>query len=151
MPAFLQAISSSKSVNGPPLWSSGQSSWLQIRRSGFDYRRYQIFREVVGLERVPLRLVSTIEELLKINSSGFADYATSFYSEKLALTSSTRSGGSVGIVCSRTQATGLVFVLLRTSASSMRDIKCSSKNRRAILLPQTTAVNSPSRLQQLRV
>jgi hypothetical protein len=25
------------------LWSSGQSSWLQIQRSGFDSRRYQIF------------------------------------------------------------------------------------------------------------
>jgi hypothetical protein len=27
----------------PPLWSSGQSSWLQIRRHGFDSRHYQIF------------------------------------------------------------------------------------------------------------
>jgi hypothetical protein len=35
----------------PPLWSSGQSSWLQIRRSGFDSRRYQIFWEVMGLEQ----------------------------------------------------------------------------------------------------
>jgi hypothetical protein len=24
-----------------PLWSSGQSSWLQIRRPGFDSRQYQ--------------------------------------------------------------------------------------------------------------
>jgi hypothetical protein len=31
----------------PPLWSSGQSSWLQIQRSGLDSRRYQIFWEVV--------------------------------------------------------------------------------------------------------
>jgi hypothetical protein len=30
---------------GPPLWSSGQSSWLQIQRSGFDSRCYQIFSE----------------------------------------------------------------------------------------------------------
>jgi hypothetical protein len=28
---------------GAPLWSSGQSSWLQIQRSGFDFRSYQIF------------------------------------------------------------------------------------------------------------
>jgi hypothetical protein len=49
----------------PPLWSSGQSSWLQIQRSGFDSRCYQIFREVVGLERGLLSLVSTIKELLK--------------------------------------------------------------------------------------
>jgi hypothetical protein len=54
----------------PPLWSSGQSSLLQIQRSGFDSRRYQIFREVVGLERSPLSLVNTIEELLGRKSSG---------------------------------------------------------------------------------
>jgi hypothetical protein len=53
----------------PPLWSSGQSSWLQIQKSGFDYRRYRIFWEVVGLERGPLNLVSTIEQLLKRKSS----------------------------------------------------------------------------------
>jgi hypothetical protein len=52
-----------------PLWSSGQSSWLQIQRSGFDTRCYQIFCEVVGLEQDPLNLVSTIEELLEIKSS----------------------------------------------------------------------------------
>jgi hypothetical protein len=54
---------------GPPLWSSGQSSWLQIQRSRFDFRRYQIFWEVVGLERGPLSLLNTIEELLGRNSS----------------------------------------------------------------------------------
>jgi hypothetical protein len=48
----------------PPMWSRGQSSWLQIQRSGFDSRRYQIFWEVVDLERGPLSLMSTIEELL---------------------------------------------------------------------------------------
>jgi hypothetical protein len=37
---------------------------------GFDYRRYQIFWGVVGLERGPLSLVSTIQELLGRNSSG---------------------------------------------------------------------------------
>jgi hypothetical protein len=25
----------------PPLWSSGESSWLHIRRPGFDFRHYQ--------------------------------------------------------------------------------------------------------------
>jgi hypothetical protein len=48
--------------SGPPLWSSGQSSWLQIRRPGFDSRHYQ--KKVVGLERGPLSLVSTNEDLL---------------------------------------------------------------------------------------
>jgi hypothetical protein len=56
----------------PPLWSSGQNSWLQIQTSGFDSRPYQIIWAVVGLERGPLSLVSTIEELLerKRSSSG---------------------------------------------------------------------------------
>jgi hypothetical protein len=35
------------------------------RGSGYDSRRYQIFSEVVGLERDPLSLVSTTEELLE--------------------------------------------------------------------------------------
>jgi hypothetical protein len=46
----------------PPLWSSGQRSWLQIRRPGFDSRHYQKTK-VVG----PLSLVSTTEELLDRN------------------------------------------------------------------------------------
>jgi hypothetical protein len=50
--------------NGPPLWSSGQSSWLQIRRPGFYSRHYQEKKTVVGLKRGPLSLVSTTEELL---------------------------------------------------------------------------------------
>jgi hypothetical protein len=52
-----------------PLWSSGQSFWLLIQRSGFDSQRYQIFWEVVRLERGPLSLMSTIEELLGRNTS----------------------------------------------------------------------------------
>jgi hypothetical protein len=55
--------------NGPPLRSSGESSCLQIQRSGFYSRSYQIFWEVVGLERGPLNLVSTTEELLERKSS----------------------------------------------------------------------------------
>jgi hypothetical protein len=32
----------------PPLWSSGQSSWLQTRRPGFDSRHYQKKSSVSG-------------------------------------------------------------------------------------------------------
>jgi hypothetical protein len=46
---------------------SGQSSWLQIRRPGFDSRHYQK-KKVVGLERG--LLMSTAEELLGKKSSG---------------------------------------------------------------------------------
>jgi hypothetical protein len=38
--------------------------------SGFDSRRYQILWELVGLERGPLSLVSTTEELLDRKSIG---------------------------------------------------------------------------------
>jgi hypothetical protein len=110
---------------GPPLWSSRQSSWLQIQRSGFNSRRYQIFWEVVGLERGPLNLVSTVEELLDRNSSGSGlesrEYGrgvslswphNTLYSQKLALTSPTSGGRSAGIVRSRTKATELLLLLL---------------------------------------
>jgi hypothetical protein len=56
--------------SSPPMWSSGQSSWLQIQWSGFYTRHYKIFWEVVGLERSPLSIVSTTEELLERKSSG---------------------------------------------------------------------------------
>jgi hypothetical protein len=109
----------------PPLWSSGQSSSLQIQRSGFDSQRYQIFWEVVGLERGALSLVSTIEELLGRYSSG-SGLETRGYGhrdpsrwpratlnpQKLALTSPKSGGRSVGIVPSRTQATEFVFACL---------------------------------------
>jgi hypothetical protein len=48
-------------ILGPPLWSSGQSSWLQIQGSRF---RFPGTTKVVGLERGPLSLVNTTEELL---------------------------------------------------------------------------------------
>jgi hypothetical protein len=43
----------------------------KIRGPGFDSRRYQIFWDVVGLERGPLSLVRITEELLERKSSGF--------------------------------------------------------------------------------
>jgi hypothetical protein len=52
------------------LWSSGQSSWLQIQRPRVDSRHYQIFWEVVSLELGPLSLVSTTEGLLERKSRG---------------------------------------------------------------------------------
>jgi hypothetical protein len=109
---------------GPSLWSSDQSSWLRIQRSGFDSRRYQIW-EVVGLERGPLSLVSTIEELFERKNScsslGNREYGRRkpsrwscgiLYLQKLSLTSPTSGGLSVDIVRSRTEAMefGCLFV-----------------------------------------
>jgi hypothetical protein len=72
------------------------------RGLGFDFRSYQIFLDVVGLEQGPLRVVSTIEGLLGRNSSGFGLEngrgdplrcpRYTLYPQKLALTSPT--GGS---------------------------------------------------------
>jgi hypothetical protein len=53
----------------PPLWSSGQSSWLQIQRSRVRFPHYQIFFwEVGGLERGLLSLVMITEQLFQGNS-----------------------------------------------------------------------------------
>jgi hypothetical protein len=88
---------------------------------GFDSRRYQMFCEVVVLERCPLNFVSTIE-LLKIKNSGICleirDYGRrgpsrwsrgTFYQQKLALTLSPSGGRSVGIVRLRTHATSFII------------------------------------------
>jgi hypothetical protein len=109
-----------------PLWSSGQSSWLRIQRFRFDSRCYQIFWEVVGLERGSLSLVSTAEELLVRKSSGSGlesrEYGRrelsrwprgTLYPQNLALTSPTCGGRSVGIVRSRTPATEISFTYNR--------------------------------------
>jgi hypothetical protein len=53
----------------PPLWYIGKSRWQQIERSRFNSQRYQIFLDLVGLERDPFGLVSTNEELLGRKSS----------------------------------------------------------------------------------
>jgi hypothetical protein len=78
----------------------------------------------VGLERDPLSLVSTTEELLERKCSGSGletaiatvgdpprDYSTPLYTQKLALTYPTSGSRSVGIILSRTNVTDLLFPL----------------------------------------
>jgi hypothetical protein len=76
----------------------------------------------VGLERSPLSLVSTIEQLFGRKSTGSGldnrDYGrrgfaalTTRHQQKLALTSPTNGGRSVGIVRFRAQATEFVLFL----------------------------------------
>jgi hypothetical protein len=97
------------------------------RGPGFDSRQYQNFWEAVGLERVPLRLVSTTEELLGRNSSGSGlenrEYGCGdplrwprdiLHPQMLTLTSPTSGGGSVAIVRLRTKATEFVCFLTDT-------------------------------------
>jgi hypothetical protein len=90
------------------------------RDPGFDFRRYQIFWEVLGLERGPLSLVTTIEVLLGRNSSGSGlenrEYGRgdplrwprdTLYPQNLALTSPTCGDRSIGTVRFRTKTTEL--------------------------------------------
>jgi hypothetical protein len=77
----------------------------------FDTLRYQIFWEVVGLERGPLSLMNTSEELLGRNNTGSSleirEYGhrdplrwpcDTLYPQKVPLTSLTSGGWSIGIV-----------------------------------------------------
>jgi hypothetical protein len=112
-------------VTLPPLWSSGQSSWIQIQRSGFDSRHYQIFWEVVGLERGPLSLMRISEELFQSNGgSGRGDPLRwppdTLYPQKLALTSTTSGGRSVGTVRLRTTGQGVWLFVYFYIDSSIR-------------------------------
>jgi hypothetical protein len=93
----------------------------------------------VGLERGPLSLVSTTEELLGRRSSGsgleaentavgirHSDHATPLYPKKLALSSPTSGGRSVGIVRSRsTHLPPLHHVMIaRRSSGSVGLCRC---------------------------
>jgi hypothetical protein len=89
------------------------------RDPGFDSWRYQIFWEIVGLERGPFSLVRITEELLERKNSGSGCRKSrlttlgdplhwprdTLYPQTLALYSPTCGGRSVGIVCLRTKAT----------------------------------------------
>jgi hypothetical protein len=55
-------------MQGPPLWSEFLSTDPEV--PGSIPGSYQIFWEVGGLERGPLSLVRTNEELLEWKSSG---------------------------------------------------------------------------------
>jgi hypothetical protein len=96
----------------------------------------EIFWEVVGQERGPLSLVSTIEELLgrKSSRSGLEirEYGRrdplhwscdTLYPQELALASSTSGGRSVDIVRSRTQATEFDFSFLLNSTGRSRKLR----------------------------
>jgi hypothetical protein len=106
-------------------------SGYRSRSPRFDSRSLQIFWEAVGLERGPLSLVRTTEELLGRNNSG-SGLENRHYRpwESVALTmrhplSAKVGGRSVGIVRSRTKAKDLLFTSF---------IHISTQNRRMQLL-----------------
>jgi hypothetical protein len=115
-------IISLHSVNRrPPLRSSGQSSWLQIRRHGFDSWHYQKKCSGSGTGFTQPREYNWGATWQKSSGSclenreyGRRDPSHwprgTLYPQKLAITSPTSGGRSVGIVRSRTQTMEFVFV-----------------------------------------
>jgi hypothetical protein len=105
--------------SGQPLWSSGRSFWIRIQRA-----------------RVRFSLVSTIEELLGRKNSGsgleIREHCRrdpsrwprgTLYPQKLALTSPTSGGSSVGTVHSRTQATE-ILIFIPLSEKTIKMVTC---------------------------
>jgi hypothetical protein len=112
------------STRGPPLWSSGQSSWLQVQTPRFDSRRYQIFWEVMSLERELLgrkSSCSSVEsrEYERRDVSGWP--RETLYSQKSALTSLTSGSRSASIVGSRGLMPRSLFVLCWSRGSHSDD------------------------------
>jgi len=58
-------IIASMYFDGPPLWSSGQSFWLQIQRSRVRFPALPDFLSSSGSGTGPLSLVRSTEELLE--------------------------------------------------------------------------------------
>jgi hypothetical protein len=107
----------------PPLWSSGQSSRLQIQSPGSIPGAIRFYEKYWVWNGDPLSLVRINEELLDWKSSGAwsrtsrltavgircADHATPSIRKKLILTLPTCGGRSIGIVRLRTKATEFSF------------------------------------------
>ena len=113
----------------PPLWSSGQSFWLQIQRSRVRSPALPDFlsssgsgmgstqpREVNWGSYLNEKSGGSRSRKQRLTAVGTrcADHVTPLYPQKLALNSPTGCGCSVGIVRVRTKATEFVclFVIL---------------------------------------
>jgi len=106
---------------GPPLWSSGQSFWLQIQRSQVRSPALPFLSSSgSGTGSTQPREVNWGATWIKKGAAPgletavgtrCADHVTPLYPQKLALTTPTGGGRSVGIVRVRTKATEFSLVL----------------------------------------
>jgi hypothetical protein len=104
-----------------PLWSSGQSSWLQIRRPRFDFRHYQK-NSGPGTGSTQPREYNwgatwkkSCGSCLENREYGLRDPSRcprgTIYPQKLTIASPTMGGRSVGIVRSQTQTMELCIYI----------------------------------------
>ena len=121
------------SWSGPPLWSSGQSFWLQIQRSRVRFQALPDFLSISGSETGStqprelnwgatwIKKVAAPVQKTEINGRGdlLPWPREPLYPQKLALTSPTGGGRSVGIFHSRTKATKFVCFWLMICSSSL--------------------------------
>jgi hypothetical protein len=117
---------------GPPLWSSGQSSLLQIRRTRFDSRHYPKKSSGSGTGSIQPREYNWGATWQKRSGSclenreyGRRDPSRwprgTLYPQKLAITSPISGGRSVGIVRSRIRPWSLFCLLWFITLSVEQD------------------------------
>jgi hypothetical protein len=99
---------------------------------------------VVSLERGPLSLVSTNEELLGsgLENRNYGRGNPLRYPKKSVLTSPTSDGRSVGIVHSRTQATEFTFSFMASEGS----LPCYPTGGTQITAPLATHPSMPKKI-----
>jgi hypothetical protein len=108
------------------MWSSGQEFLATDPEAWVRFPALPGKKNVVGLERGPLSLGSTTEELLERKVAApvyrtentavgirHADQVVPLYPQKLAITSPASGSRSVGIVRSRTQTIEFFFLYTR--------------------------------------
>ena len=101
--SVLLCIMRPKRFSGPPLWSSGRSFWLQIQRSRVRSPALPEFLSSSGWGQLRSYLNEkssgsrSRKQRLTAVGTRCADHATPLYPQKLALTSPTGGGRSVGV------------------------------------------------------
>jgi hypothetical protein len=126
-------------------WSNGQSSYLQIQRSGFDSLRYQIFWEAVGLGRGHLASWVQSRSYLKEEVATWvqksentavrirhADHPAPSIRKKLTLTSPTSGDHSYDVVRSRTQATEFLSIIFVQFGEFLQGMKLWDWSRNTV-------------------
>jgi hypothetical protein len=106
----------------PPLWYSGQSSWIQTQRSRVRFTALLDFLRSSGTgtgSTQPREYNWRAESWEYGRGDSFRWPHDSLCSRKLALSSPTSGGRSVGIIRSRIKATELLLLLLLTMKTTV--------------------------------